>query len=511
MTLPQLYANVSLHSFDHIRYVNGRPEGCGGPSPFFQALNTLVTRNVAIYVKTFRLHGSWKDQDLEDCARVGRVPDSSQMLNTLVRVALDRMPALESFSWELNTKILPIVWLGLVQRPNLHTLTVRFPSSRQPQPTICVPPIPKLTSIRVTDIDPLCYPDDISDLLYGSKKLKNIEMHFSPRMRAAREPSVSMHSYFGKSVAKGYKIPIERIAIQNLYGAVDQLMHTLFDETLTDIIMINSTFGTTDAADFGFIETSWTSAPPIPVQKLTCVRGDKISRVFSDILSKFTGMRKYYLVTGRIHKVRQAMTNGDTLTPQSSNASPRNPLSPATPITPANDSTGVWLGDFYLDAICKNHGATLRHLLLMPQWRLSEKQLSLLVNACPHLEQLGIGLERSESNALRLILPKLPKLYALRLLDHLDSPAFSDLALSDITGGTGFTCPEERIGYEVHKWQWKQLRWVGLGDMLYMVGKNVIESKAKEGSPMYLMREVIKSDLDDVEHIEIWALDKLEI
>ena len=35
------------------------------------ALNTLVTRNVAGYVKRFKVYGTWKEYDLEECAKVG--------------------------------------------------------------------------------------------------------------------------------------------------------------------------------------------------------------------------------------------------------------------------------------------------------------------------------------------------------------------------------------------------------------------------------------------------------
>ena len=60
-------------------------------------LNALVTRNVAGFVKRFKVCGNWKVHDMEECGRVGRVPDESMMLNTLVRAAIDRMPFLESF------------------------------------------------------------------------------------------------------------------------------------------------------------------------------------------------------------------------------------------------------------------------------------------------------------------------------------------------------------------------------------------------------------------------------
>ena len=98
MTLPRLYENVTLHSYDEIRYVGGRPEGFGGGSPFAMALNGLVTRNVTNYIKRFRLWGEWKEADVQHLAR-GRVPDSSLLLNVAVRAIIDKMPLLESFRY----------------------------------------------------------------------------------------------------------------------------------------------------------------------------------------------------------------------------------------------------------------------------------------------------------------------------------------------------------------------------------------------------------------------------
>jgi hypothetical protein len=100
MTLPRLYERVSLHSYDEIRYVDGRPEGFGGGSPFVMGLNGLVTRNVTNYVKHFKLWGEWREADLQDLAK-GRVPDNSMLLSVAVRAAIDQMPMLESFRYAL--------------------------------------------------------------------------------------------------------------------------------------------------------------------------------------------------------------------------------------------------------------------------------------------------------------------------------------------------------------------------------------------------------------------------
>ena len=60
-------------------------------------LNGLVSRNVAGYVRSFEICGEWKECELEEYAKVGRVPDGSMMLNILVKIAIERMEVLEKF------------------------------------------------------------------------------------------------------------------------------------------------------------------------------------------------------------------------------------------------------------------------------------------------------------------------------------------------------------------------------------------------------------------------------
>jgi hypothetical protein len=97
MALPQLYRNISLTSYDRIRYREDRPEGWGSASPFSMGLNALVIRPHASLVQSMTLRGEWKELELEEHSKVGRVPDSSMMLNIVVRAVIDRSTNLESF------------------------------------------------------------------------------------------------------------------------------------------------------------------------------------------------------------------------------------------------------------------------------------------------------------------------------------------------------------------------------------------------------------------------------
>lgn len=96
LALPRLYERVTLRAYSSIRYVNDRPEGFGGGSPFSTGLDALISspNNVAQYVKELHLCGNWKEIDMDDFSK-GRVPDNSMILNVAIKAALVRAANLE--------------------------------------------------------------------------------------------------------------------------------------------------------------------------------------------------------------------------------------------------------------------------------------------------------------------------------------------------------------------------------------------------------------------------------
>lgn len=97
MAVPRLYQKIVLTSYAEVQYKNNVPEGYGGASPFTMGLNALITSNAASLVKSLTLQGEFPQHDLEDKARIGRVPDSSMLLNIAVRAVLGRCVNLEHF------------------------------------------------------------------------------------------------------------------------------------------------------------------------------------------------------------------------------------------------------------------------------------------------------------------------------------------------------------------------------------------------------------------------------
>ena len=381
--------------------------------------------------------------------------------------------------------MLPNVWQGLAQRQTLSSLKVTFPDSRLPRLTALVPPIPSLKSLHIAGIDPLCYPDNISSLLLGSKKLEVLKLHWSPRMREAREPSVNLHSYFGKLVTANYRMPLKHIALQNLLAFNEELFENILDANIIEsFTMISSMGGTDDTADIAFIDATWKCARPKLALNLKTLRGDKVSKMHSKMLGEFRGLESYYLITGRklngcyrspsgrsvetntatstYSGLMNSTTNSDSSggsnsgTSNSPASTPQSAVSTASTtsclmqnpamlsVPPSGSNTLSPLGKDYLESIYKYHGPSLRRLLLMPQWRLSSEDLARLVRHCPNLEQVGLGLEVSNFEMLKLLLPFLPKLFAIRILDNVH-----DSTLTDSLNRVGLDCQEESLGDDI--------------------------------------------------------------
>ena len=321
-------------------------------------------------------------------------------------------------------------------------------------------------------------------------------------MLESQEPSTSLLSFFGRSITAGYKLPLKSLAFQNLFTHHDSNLHDLLDLTISEFTMISSTAGTGDSAAMSFVDYSWSTTSPKPIHSLKMIRGDKISRTHCNLLSKIQGLEKYYLITGRQLKSRDInYKNGISPIPLEKLESTTN--TPVTPPTPP-DLTTINLGPDYLDNIFKNHGNTLRHLLLKPQWRLSSEDIARLVHSCPNLEQLGLGLELPDFNILRLLIPFLPRLYALRVLDNAD-----DDCLTAMLTTLGDTNQESKLGGEALARNWQRMRWVGVGDFVYEVFDTVIEIET-EGKIEY-RRKVKRRPLEAVRDVEIWSMDRLEL
>ncbi|KAI5295573.1 hypothetical protein KEM52_000951 [Ascosphaera acerosa] len=314
MALPQLCKHIVLTSYDRIRFRDNMSEGCGSASPFSMGLNAIVSRNLGPLVRSFTLRGSWAETELEEHSRLGRVPESSMMLNIAVRAALNEMTNLEFFAWQLNTKALDTVYRGLAQASKLKALTIRFPSSRHPRPTTSIPPMPQLESLKVTDIDPLCYPDDISALVAYSPKLNDLKLHWSPRIKRSQEPSVRLSEYFRKCVTRGKPLRLRSVSFQNFYAPYSDEIDNAFDMTCLEEMHILDSPGifTTDYVPVSFVETSWANPNCFHKHNLKCLRHDHLDKKVAWMISRISALEQLW---GGPDAGRRPSTTTTTTTP----------------------------------------------------------------------------------------------------------------------------------------------------------------------------------------------------
>ncbi|KAK1077933.1 hypothetical protein LTR33_007663 [Friedmanniomyces endolithicus] len=505
MTLPQLYQRVALRSYADIRYVNGRPEGFGGGSPFVMALNGLMTQShTASLVEDFRVWGSWREEGHESFAK-GRLPDNSMMLAILMRSATDKMAKLRTFSWELDCKPLKTLYQGLATHLTLTNLTLRFPGSRVPRPSVMIPPMKSLRVFKATDIDPLCYPDDISMLLLGSPMLRDLRLHFSPRMRREAEPTLSLSTYFGRCAKADYSIPCSHFAMQNWFGPMDMFSM----QTCRSVTFLNNFggIGSVGNAQNVYVDDTWKDLPPNMRPGFESYRTNEVfgqpararrhllKLTHSQVASQHVellrrsdaGVTNMYFVGAKTPKLEGAVFN---------------PTSPITPgDSPPADEEMSRLGQEYLHVLTRQHGQTLRRLLLREEWTLTPDEVGDLARYMPNLEQLGLALGAESSAVLRLLAPYWPKLIAIRLLQ------------SEVLAEHMRTVSHEErmagLGANLGQAGAENLQWIGFGDAVYRVGK-VYQHVLEDGTWEW-RREVTWASKADVQHIEVWGLDNLDI
>lgn len=124
---------------------------------------------------------------------------------------------------------------------------------------------------------------------------------------------------------------------------------------------------------------------------------------------------------------------------------------------------------------------------------------------CPNLEQLAIGVEFNQFENLRLLVPFLPKLIALRLLANPDDPTFEDKVREmDFNG-----FHEEKIANRSVNQASSLMTWIELAGLLFRIGRT--EFYTDEGGRQSHRKLVTRRGQDDVRNIDIWAMDSLEI
>lgn len=409
--------------------------------------------------------------------------------------------------WELDTKPPKTVYQGLALRTTLVSLDMTFPSTRAPRPTVILPPIPNLRKLRVTNIDPLCYPDDISVLLLGSKKLEDLRLHWNPRMRMEAESSLSLRTYFGKCIEAKHMIPLKHFAMHNYFGVnTGELADVPDPETIRSGDVVDCFGGSNSGPAACFVDDTWKA---IPTEKRTIFRNYKRWRIsqpdehHATILFSYTGMEELYIVSSDLQPPSQ---NGGTPLP-ASDTSARSASVSSSSQSPSKiaENANAHMADVYLRSIISCHGLSMKRLLLDKRWAFSGHQLADLVSGCPNLEQLGLGLSDDEPNAMRILTPFLKHVTSLRILSNqwLDKAMAIDPDLRESMSEDG---PDPVLWMKPLT---SKIKYVGIGDRIFRIGDTV--QVYDEDGRLQSKKQVWRATFDEVKHIEIWNMDCLEI
>ena len=550
MTLPHLWKSVDLKSYSTIRYKDDVPEGFGSASPFSMGLNALVTRNVSTLVRSLCLDGDFGTPDVQEYSRVGRVSESTMILNIAVRAAVDQCIHLEKFRWDLNVRVQPNVFAGLAKLSQLEHLWLRFPTNRIAQPSYEIPALPNLQSLTITHYDPLCYPYDISTLLVHATKLETLRLHFSPRMREQGEASVFISHFFRKNIAARIKLKLKRVGIYNLLATADtpECLDAIESSTIRHFTALN-TFGLdedilgTHPSATHFIDRTWLVPMNKEHPKPLSLRLDQLHKRHALDLGQSAGLERLYLVNARY---KAECSNGCTNSPpNSTGVSPHAPSSTSSNCRSSRNTPtpNTNLRDLYLDSICGVCGPTLMHLVLPARWLLPTALTARLIRSCPNLTQLSAAIECSEFEVLRMLVPFLSKLWAIRVLPPTSESEESQKKLQDFNNFCNLPDSEHeeklatslaRKGIDGAATDFPRLRYVGLGHKIWEIGgiiEDVIRSpvqddmRAQAGDAenasvanhdgwreeIVYRRRVRRIEEKDVSDVEIWQMDSMDV
>lgn len=226
------------------------------------------------------------------------------------------------------------------------------------------------------------------------------------------------------------------------------------------------------------------------------MRVNEISPEHIEILTRAKRrLERLYLVSAK--RAKSGFTPASSSTPINTPSIP----SAGTPGTPDPELETASLRQRFLETINTFHGSALTHLLLRDCWPLSGEEISDLVRYCPNLEQLGLAVHGVHHECVRLFMPFLRKLKALRLLsndflnEHLRLYSHEDRMAT--------------MGQDLGNQPNESAKIVGVGDFVYKLGRLVEEIK-EDGSTVF-RREVTFGTKEDAMKWDIWRLDCLDI
>ncbi|KAI9837381.1 MAG: hypothetical protein M1838_004840 [Thelocarpon superellum] len=242
------------------------------------------------------------------------------------------------------------------------------------------------------------------------------------------------------------------------------------------------------------------------------------------MLSRAHGIEELFLLSSRPHgNVPAADGTPDSLdspcsksTPGSDHASASRDAASREPFNFKHKKPISGLARAYIDMIISKHGPSLKRLLLPDQWLLPSEELARLVRGCPNLEQLGLAMDETTLEVLGLLLPFLPKLIAIRILD----PSPTQSRFRSIIEVLADPAKIQEMGCDFQRMDYHSLRWIGIGDRVMHISGPVphsapvavsFDALPAEAQPQLSLPVLRWVGREAVQHVEIWSMDRLEL
>lgn len=383
----------------------------------------------------------------------------------------------------------------------------------------------------------MCYPDDVSTLFLNSEKLEELNMHFSPRMREQGEASVVLTRFFRKNLNSNKKIRLKRIGLYNLLANSESAeCMSAIDSAQIDSVTALNTFGMDEdelhRSNTLFIDRTWFVPNPKETHNAKSLRIDQLHKMHAQEIALSPDLERLYLINARY---RREGVNGEP-SPNSVDASPRT-VNGSSRNTPTHATAPMMsLRDLYLDNICNGCGPKLKHLIFPARWPLHSTLTAKLIRSCPNLTQFSAAIPCSDMEVLRMVIPFLTKLWAIRVVAPRTYGEEGERALAIFNGYVDQpdSVLEESISKSLTQRgpagavpDFPALQYIGMGHKVWEVG-SVYEERVQVKTPVQMNTPAESSDSSsyeekiyrrklkrinerDVADVEIWKMDTMDI
>ncbi|KAI5806987.1 hypothetical protein EDC01DRAFT_608787 [Geopyxis carbonaria] len=472
ITIPYLYSTVVLCPVRH------PPTPSAGPSlsqrrhsPFLAALATLQKPATAACVKRLIVKGELNSHAQSHYWQNGLWSDYEGGIALSIAGVLPGMTGLVDFVWDVSdTYVHPFLYVALSRHPTLERFEVKYPNplempDMQRPPATSVPPFRSLKKLRLLGLAGPLYADDIVLMVIASPHFESIRVAWRPESMLSQMQFLELMRKFSQRFGMKQGLKLRDVGLSGaIIDKPDALDTTFVTETITSL-------------------TLW-----------DCIIPPEAWRGLFQ--------RPYYLATKKV--LSQASTpvstpgthHSSTSTSSSRTASARLPLKKFSTNTVTDqyihiieNATSTIEELYFIDnpdnflpgseslkprALAAIHqmGPNLRKLRLAHAWVLTREEATRLIRACPNLEELALAMGFYEWELLRFLIPFLPHLRALFMLDGGPNAKFAKMLPLPVSSGSFFEQQDEMEAC-LGELELSHLRWIALGPCVFHIEHHV--------------------------------------